>query len=174
MHTRTAVGVVAVVAVVALSIAPAVAQDDGGDSQCSASLRECFELFNDCLPMELIVESLPPAAGQIGLTDSRLQTLAESRLRAARIYTEDRPWTPYLYINVNVGGARARAFSVSLQYKKVLDHLRTGTDGYGTTWSTGAVGTHGQDGGYILQAVSEYLDEFVLAYLRINEPACES
>ena len=39
-------------------------------------------------------------------------------------------------------------------------------------WETGSYGTHGGDADYILQAVSERLDRFILEYLRVNETAC--
>ena len=41
-----------------------------------------------------------------------------------------------------------------------------------TTWRIGTYGTHGGDAGYILQALSEKLDKFILEYLRVNESAC--
>ena len=47
-----------------------------------------FQLFNECGPMNLLVEDYKDHAGwaDIGLTVDRLQTMAESRLRAARLY----------------------------------------------------------------------------------------
>ena len=50
---------------------------------------DCFNLFNWCEPIDLVVENLPEDAAEIGLTEERIQTLAESRLRAARLYDED-------------------------------------------------------------------------------------
>ena len=43
-----------------------------------------FKLFNECRPMELVVEDYDddPDAATIGLTAARIRTLAESRLRA--------------------------------------------------------------------------------------------
>ena len=48
-----------------------------------------FKLFNNCKPMGLVVEELPDAAADIELTKERLVIAAESRLRGARLYTED-------------------------------------------------------------------------------------
>ena len=41
-----------------------------------------------------------------------------------------------------------------------LDHLR------------GSTGTHGGDAGFILSAVSQHLDKFLVEYLRVNEENC--
>ena len=128
---------------------------------------DCFELFNGCEPIDLLVENLSESAAEIGLTEERIQTLAESRLRAARLYDAD--GGTHLYINVTVGG---RAFSYGLDYKKRLHDPATGFSLRATTWNVGGVGTHGGDAGYITQIVSEDLDRFVLEYLRVNEAAC--
>ena len=72
-----------------------------------------FELFNACRPMMLVVEELPSDAQTVGLTEERIQLAAESRLRAARLYTESREKANYasLYIGINVVG---RAVDISV------------------------------------------------------------
>ena len=40
-------------------------------------------------------------------------------------------------------------------------------------WQIGATGTHGGNAGYILSNVSQYMDHFLLKFLRVNEDACE-
>ena len=127
---------------------------------------DCFYLFNGCEPVDLLVENLPEDAAEIGLTKERIQTLAESRLRAARLYDAD--GGTHLYVNVNVVGP---AFSERLNYQKRLTDP-TGLSFRATTWDVGGVGTHGGDAGYIMQTVSERLDWFILEYLRVNEAAC--
>ena len=128
---------------------------------------DCFDLFNGCEPIDLLVENLPEDAAEIGLTKERIQTLAESRLRAARLYDAD--GGTHLYVHVNVVG---RAFSEGLDYKKRLYDSVTGLSFRTTTWNVDGVGTHGGDAGYIMQIVSEHLDHFILEYLRVNEAAC--
>ena len=50
-----------------------------------ASGFDRFRLFNECRPMRLVVEEYDnDATAAIGLTEARIRTLAESRLRAAR------------------------------------------------------------------------------------------
>ncbi len=127
-----------------------------------------FELFNGCKPMDLAVESLNDDTGKIGLTKARLQAAAESRLRSARLYDSDAT-APWLYVNVNVSGP---AFSISLQYKKLVLDLASVKNGYAATWNTAGTGTHGGDAGYIVSSLSQHLDRFLVEYLRVNESAC--
>ena len=76
----------------------------------------------------------------------------------------------YLYIDVNVSG---NGFSQSIHFKKVLYDPVSDERYNATTWSLGSAGTHGGNAGFILQALSEGLDGFILEYLRVNEAACD-
>ena len=93
-------------------VRPALGQ--GSDPQRDI---ERFQLFNACRPMSLVVEDLNDDARDIGLNESRLRVAADSRLRAARLYTSDRSRAGFsrLYVNVNVVGP---AFNISLEYDK--------------------------------------------------------
>ena len=133
---------------------------------------ERFRLFNACQPMELVIEGMGTDEAAIGLTENALQAAAESRLRAARLYTGDSKKADYayLYVHVSVVG---RAHSVRVRYKKMV------TDAFGesfpaTTWHIGGIGTHGGDAGFIMSFLSQQLDQFLAEYLRVNEAACES
>ena len=130
---------------------------------------ERFELFNECERMRLIVEGVSEDAVEFDLTDERIRVAAESRLRAARLYT-DGVSAPYLYVRVSVNGS---AFYIEVSYKKFLFDSASGVPGYAQSWNVGGIGTHGRDSGFVLQAVSEYVDGFILEYLRVNEDACE-
>lgn len=131
---------------------------------------ERFELFGDCKPMALVVENLPPDASKIGLTVDSLQAAAvESRLRAARLYDSE-VLSPRLYVNVNVVGG---AFSIRFQYDKLFYDPLSGFTNIAATWDIGSTGTHGGDAGYILSWVSQYMDQFLLEFLRVNDEACE-
>ena len=129
-----------------------------------------FRLFNNCQPMRLLVEDLPDGAADIGLTEERLVLAAESRLRAAQLYTAEDS-VSYLYLNVNVTG---RAFSTSLNYSKTLIDPLSVESGFATTWHTGSTGTHGGGVEYIVSWVSRHLDRFLTEYLRVNEAACSA
>ena len=128
-----------------------------------------FELFNECRPMYLIVEGLPPDAAAVDLTLERISTLAESRLRAARLFSDDLRRT-YLYVNVTVAGS---AFSVRVEFHKRLFDPVSDETWPARTWNEGTTGRHVGDGGYIMQTLSESLDRFLLEYLRVNEDSCD-
>ena len=83
------------------------------------------------------------------------------------------PWKPEgssnLYVRVGVFGG---AFHIKVSFKKRLRDDVSEKNGIAETWDTGSLGTHGGNGGFILQGVSEHLDRFVLEYLRVNETVC--
>ena len=149
----------------ALLAAAAIGQD-------TTSRLERFDLFNACRPMRLLIEQLGDDEAAIGLAEADLQAAAESRLRAARLYTEDgaKANFAFLYVNAIVVG---RAVNVFVHYKKVVIDA-FGEDGSATTWSIGSAGTHGGNASYVVSGLSQHLDEFLAAYLRVNEEACGS
>ena len=128
-----------------------------------------FKLYTACAPLYLVIENLPPDAGEIGLTKSAITTTIRSRLRAARIYTNELE-SPDLYVNVNVVG---RAYGIDVRLNRWLTDPVHGTSGRAITWSSGSTGTHGGDSGYILQSIGVHMDRFIDQYLEINEPACK-
>ena len=129
-----------------------------------------FSLFNECTPMKLVVEEYAGDSdwADIGLTVDRIQTMAESRLRAARLY--DGTALAYLYVNVNILGT---GVSLSVRYNKLVYDAVSGETNLATTWDAGSVGTS-NSASFILQGLSEHLDRFILEYLRVNEDACNN
>ena len=136
-------------------------------------VTDYFQLWHACQPVPLRVEPMPAAAVEMGLTREAIATTVRSRLRAARLYSsEDTPSRrPYLYVNVTTVN-RTRAFSVTFHFFKWLPDPITELESFATTWTTGMVGVHGGDAGYVLSSVSRKTDEFIDAYLRVNEAAC--
>ena len=133
-----------------------------------------FDLFNECAQIRLVIESLDDDAAAIGLTQARIRTLAESRLRAARLY-DNSSLVARLYIRVSVlnyDNGRGGAFAYEVHYGKRLHDSMSDLTVITDTWKKTNLGTHGGDAGFILQGVSERLDEFILEYLRVNEAAC--
>ena len=153
-----------------LTLALALAVWPGHATAQDVSDFDRFRLFNECGPMHLTVEDYGDDADwtDTGLTVDRLQTMAESRLRAARLY--DATARPFLYVNVNVVSS---SYSLSVKYHKFVYDPVSGETSLAATWDVGSTGTHGGDAGYILQSVSESLDSFILEYLRVNEDACD-
>ena len=158
---------VIVIAAVIASGAPLQAQD--------AQERERFELFTECRPVGLVVvlgddngEGLPEPLTE--LTEERVRTLAESRLRAARLFSSE-PVFPLLAISVEVVGQMSvRKVGLS---KLVHDPL-SGETHFASTWDFSVLGTHAGGAAFIMQGLSELVDTFVLEYLRVNEESCNN
>ena len=155
----------------------ALAQEDGLDDLFTKHCSEAdnvnrFELCNACRPMGLMVGPLGKNAKAVGLTMDRLQVTAESRLRAARLYTEDYAKANHAFLYVKAGVSK-RAFGLNVKYLKSLyDPVSGRTSSLATTWESGSFGTHGDDPGFIVQSLSEHLDKFLVEYLRVNEEDC--
>ena len=129
---------------------------------------ERFRLFNFCGPIDFVIEGLSEDASGINLNTTALTTVVESRLRSARLY--DAEASPYIYLNVTVVG---RAFSVSLNFKKDLYDRLSGEYLPATTWNDGVTGTHGSQPSFVVSAVSQLIDQFLVEYLRVNESDCD-
>ena len=142
----------------------------------SLSYLDTFKLWNECALIGLVVEELPDGAADIDLTKERIQALVESRLRVARLYDAAVPlYISYLYVRVGVivsENRRSGAFSIEVSFKKDVLDVVSDRNGSAVTWATTIYGIHAGDADYILQAVSERLDWFILEYLRVNETAC--
>ena len=59
-----------------------------------------FALFNDCKPVDLYVSLDDDSDGETELTEARIQTAVESRLRSARLYDPDAD--PYVSAGAHV------------------------------------------------------------------------
>ena len=128
-----------------------------------------FQLWSKCEPFGLVVEDLSDDAAKIGLTKEAVLTAVRSRLRAARLYSEQ-PSRNSLYVNIGVIGP---AFDVDIAYNKwVKDDI---SDEYAriATWSISSIGTYSRDSSFILSAVSRGMDRFIDEYLRVNASACK-
>ena len=99
--------------------------------------------------MDLLVEAFNDNGTAIGLTEDMIGTSARSRLRSARLYSEDRTETggAGMYIRVSMYDF---AFSMRLEYNKTVQDAATGLIYPVATWSTGGVGTHSERPDYIL------------------------
>lgn len=171
-----------------LLVPPALGQD-------SSSRLEHFELFNDCQPMLIKVkvytmtdegkiysepdqatlsqgEAQPPI-----FSEKAFQEMAEKRLRAARLYREDisedlrKVLTSIAPLAVDIIRVD-EVTNISVRYsKEVTDAF--GTLGRAVTWSDEST-ARSSDATFVLLSLSMTLDEFLAAYLRVNEAACEA
>ena len=157
-------------ALAALLILPAALADDDVGS---------YDIFQLCTSLEkigLFVEDTPSDAIEIGLTTERIENIAESRLRAARIY--DPEGADYLHIKTNaiapkfvsgekIGDGQSVAASYQLGFKKAIFESDVKEFGHAETWSQGAILLGKAD--YIVQSISEAVDSFISEFLRVNE-----
>ena len=122
--------------------------------------------------MQLVVEELSNDATTLALTKDAITVAARSRLRAARLYSEDTAATAwsYLYVNVNVFGS---AHGIGVDYNKDVRDIATMLEFQATTWRVGGMGTHGPNPNFILLSVARHTDEFIDEYLRVNADACK-
>lgn len=132
--------------------------DDGGS-------HERFELWADCEPMRVYINNY----GDGKLAETTVQFAVESRLRAARLY-ESKIGTPHPQLKVSIGRAASGTFSIGVQFRKARFDMETGQKGLSDSWQATSFGTGPPE--YVRSALSEHMDEFLAAYLRVNEEAC--
>ncbi|MYB53716.1 MAG: hypothetical protein F4X77_16195 [Acidobacteriia bacterium] len=148
------------IALAALLAAPAAGQDN------EPTGLELFQLFSDCRPVALFVSS---EGAEYGLPEESVRLVAESRLRAARLYADSPDSSAgSLYVQVS---ALNNSFSVSVSYMKFVTD-RLGLNGPAITWISPGFGAHGGDGDYIKSTLYDHLDKFLNEYLRVNADAC--
>ncbi len=119
----------------------------------------------------VVVEDLHAGATSIGLTEDRIRTRVELRLRSAGLTpgNDSSKNATVLYVNINVQGD---AFNIAVKYKRWVD-FTTGDRRYGyvaTTWDADGAGTYGTLGAaFIMNSLDGLLDEFLNAYLKANQ-----
>ena len=155
----------------ALGAASAGAQPRDAN-RAAETILERFRLFTDCAPLILTVE---PVDGRETFY-TQVMASAESRLRAARVFIEIDSGleidAPGLYVRINRVGLDDRVpFSVEIHMQKLLIDEATTLTSYAVTWNR--IWTGRGDDDYILNRLSQGLDLFLAAYLRVNAEACE-
>jgi hypothetical protein len=118
----------------------------------------------------VVVEPLGPGAASIGLTLERIESRTELRLRGAGLTLVD--LSPdldgFLYVNVNIVG---NAFSILIGFERLVNY-QVNDQVYLTsarTWTGGGAGTHGGSVTFLLDNIDEFLERFLIEYLRVNQ-----
>lgn len=156
------------------------------DTRSKEDVRLKFRLFNNCQPIELLIDVSigkdEDKDDRVNLTETELRNFIESRLRSARIPIElsesgkSTKRVDLLYARVNTVGI---GVSMELEFYKVLDDPLSSTYGRATTWETGTLGHFGisdsveEKKALILSGFQGHLDEFVTEYLRANQKYCK-
>ena len=130
---------------------------------------ERFQLFNNCKPLELVIETLSADELGVGLTQEGIKSRAVSSLRSAHLYDPDlTPSGAFLYVQVSVLG---RGYVVTTELNKLVVDSATISRGFAATWDRKTIGT-GARADTILGVVDEHLNDFIGQYLRVNQEAC--
>lgn len=119
----------------------------------------------------VVIENLGTDAHSIGLTEDRIRTHVELRLRSVglRPGKDVRKNKAWLYVNIDV---LASAFNIHVSYQREVG-FTAGNRSYrhhAIAWKT--VGHHGISVGnaaFIINALDIRLDEFLNEYLKINQ-----
>ncbi|MCY4509923.1 MAG: hypothetical protein OXG35_23615 [Acidobacteria bacterium] len=165
---------VVAVAVASLAVAAVAVAQDSTDDILSRAVegRGRFQLFTGCARIRTGV-NVTSDDDDYGFTWDRVMNLVESRTRAARLYgdsSEILEQSNWLTVSVWFSGL---AVFIEVEFEKGrLADPASGLEGYAQTWRTSRLGTHGRNGAVVMQTVSELVDEFILAYLRVHEDAC--
>ena len=136
-----------------------------------------IKLYNHCRPMELLVESPSASATAEGITEELLRWAGESRLRAARLYTDSSTdaGSTILYIR---GDLFHQTFGKSIvelwvDYLKVAYDPESGKETARSIWSKKFrrhVEFRFQK--TVREELPKLVDQFLVEYLRVNEKDC--
>ena len=130
---------------------------------------ERFQLFNNCKPLELVIETLSADELEVGLTQEGIEFRVVSGLHAAQLYDPDvTPFGAFLYVQVSVLG---RGYVVITELNKLVVDSATISRGFAATWGLKTIGT-GAWADTILGVVDEHLGDFIRQYLRVNREVC--
>ncbi len=157
-------------ALLVLFIFPAALADDEVGS------HEIFQLCTSVEKIRLVVLDTAPDAIEIGLTKERIENVAESRLRAARIYDPDgadfllietAAIEPKFVSGEQVGDGETIAVSYDLGFNKLILDSDVHEFGFAETWGQGSILM--ADANFTVQSISEEVDSFISEFLRVNE-----
>lgn len=109
---------------------------------------------------------------KIGLTEKRLRTITELRLRreGITIVSEDMNGTlsnPHFYVDVHIIGAAVH-FKVEIHEWVELKRLPILQKCPAITWSLGMTGTHSGDPEFIISGLNQIIDRFLNEYYQAN------
>lgn len=113
------------------------------------------------------IEELNAHSAVIGLTEQRIRTKAELKLRQAGLRPQSEWPATHLYVNISVLDS---SFSTEIAYRRPVFYYK-GRQVMGTvapSWTRSMIGTHGGDPEFIIQSLDTALDMFLNEYLEAN------
>ena len=128
------------------------------------SSYERFELWADCKPMRVGVGVEDEGKAAARLTEESVRSAVESRMRAARLYSDEGTG---LWLDVLVDRRAGGPFLIAIVFRKIQLDMETGQRGLSVSWRTGSFGT----GALRSFHPSRTHGQILAAYLRVNEEA---
>ena len=117
----------------------------------------------------VLIEILGRSEAKIGLTEKRLRTVTELRLRreGMKVVTEVTRKTPFIYVNFRVIG---QAYHVTLEIHEwvELERIPITHGTIATTWNKAFYGGHERDPERIVSGLDQLFDAFFNDYYKAN------
>ena len=134
--------------------------------------RQWMHLSTGCAPVALIAGVRDNDSTLTGLADRAIYDVMRDRLEAARLYrTGGEDLHPMLTAEVWASGD---ALLVTVRFvKPVTDTMEQSPIWGSPVWVGRALGSHGNDPGFVLDAVLGITDEFLAKYLAVNGADCD-
>lgn len=117
--------------------------------------------------VRVVIEDLNQSALEIGLTESRIRSRVNVRLRQVNLRPVDEK-NDFLYVAIHVVG---NGVSTSVYFYRTV-YFFSGDDFYSTLGSVyvqSITGTHGADADFIISGLDQLLDQFLSDYLDAND-----
>ncbi len=121
-----------------------------------------FQLFNNCKPMGLEIGNVFDDVLALGIAEENVRAAAESRLRAAQLYTANAPASLFIAVS---------KYKIQLKYRKPVRDLASSEIRAVWTFSNAAEVRDGTAASVMLE-IAKQLDRFLVEYLRVNESVC--
>ena len=133
-------------------------------------------LFTDCSRVAVLVDVEDDARSLELAEPKRLQTMAESRLRAARLYEPEAPFPSLDIVVEAVAGDTASIYHLSVKLVRSMRNPLTDRTVSVVTWRRGMYGSftnRAVPSDSVSADASDMIDELIRDYLRVNEASCE-
>ena len=130
----------------------------------------CFELWTGCREIGTLVRLVNRSSVEIEEND--IKNVLESRLRAAGVFRPGplEPRGSFFYIAVTL---ETETYEVHWRFSKAGEFRDSyGFTGRTSTWSGTGSGLHEGGEHRVMDRVRGDIDDFIIAFLWVNEPAC--
>lgn len=137
--------------------------------------QEASKLYNRCTGLNLLVSDMSGDARRIGLTKAAVVAAVESRLRGARLISDEHTGEA-LFVVIQVmalGTSDEVVFSIALSLGRLMEDNGFGNAQVMGAWEDGSIGIAHSTDQFVLGSLSKVIDRFVSSYLRANGAVCK-